>query len=93
MLESEFELSTPLYFVRRLNGMRATEKNKTMLDDIRARRVAYFSALGNLKPDTKEMDLWAIPEFDDAVKKKEMEELRNYKEFSDSINWGEPPVC
>ena len=86
MLEHEFNESTPLYFVRRLNGQRRAEYGRQKIEMILARKIAYFAAAGNLKEGTTEKDLWLMPW--ELTTDTERMNLMELAEKIDSLNWG-----
>ena len=88
MLEEDFNNSTPLYFVRRLNGMRAAEYSRQKLDMILARKIAYFASIGNFEQGTTEKDLWAHP----FEMKNRTDELVQIMNIIESYNWKTPPI-
>ena len=80
MSEQEFDSSTPRWFVRRLNGMRAAERRRFEIANWQYRRLAYLT--GQWKKGTKEDDIWR---FDHEIQTtvKELEKVREIIE----TNW------
>ncbi len=59
LTEQEFDSSTPRYFVRRANGMRAKEDRDNLIWNWRIRRLAYLT--GQWAKGTTEEKIWPFP--------------------------------